>query len=84
VTRLDLEPHRDTSLARTGIARRIYLPDHLASVPRLLDGTRRLSEIAATLQSHDGASATLRLRELEELTYRLLCMGACSAVSKVG
>ena len=83
VTRVDLDTGADSPLARTGIAHRIYLPDHLAGVPGLLDGTRRLSDVASSLTSPGAPPSTeQRRREVDELAFHLLCMDGCAPVSR--
>jgi flavin-dependent dehydrogenase len=77
VTRMDIEIESTAPLARAGVARRIYLPEYLASVPERLTGGLRLSEVARSgLGPGAPAGPETRRREVQQLAYRLLCMGA--------
>jgi len=59
-----------------GISRRIFIPSALEGVPSLLDGTRRLSEVAVALHGAGvGADADGCRREVLKLAYRLAVMG---------
>ncbi len=67
VTRMDIT----TRAGGPDLSRRLYLPIELAAVPALLDGTRRLSDVARAL----GGDPTTRA-DVMKLAYRLACMGA--------
>ncbi len=89
VTRIDITPPREHGEdAEDGgdVGRRVYLPAQFARVPALLDGRRRISDIARKLVA-DGAPGPLRacMQDVMKLTYRLACMGAVTeATSPTG
>ena len=58
-------------------SRRLYVPDSLAHLPALMDGTRTLRDLAADLVArHPDLSADEAFREVAKVAFRLACMGA--------
>ncbi len=77
VTRIDITPPQRDTDDGADVGRRVYLPAQFARVPALLDGRRRISDIARKLVA-DGAPVPLRtcMQDVMKLAYRLACMGA--------
>lgn len=78
VVRLGVElPSEADAVQAETVARRMYVPAALAPVAHLLDGRRRLSDIASQLIA-DGLVTSDReaRREVTKVAYRLACMGA--------
>ena len=84
VVRLEFQPVVE-ALKGQEIARRLYLPGILGSVPGRLDGSRSLRAIAEEISgAAAGSDPDGCYREVMKLAYRLARMGVVDAVSPNG
>ncbi len=82
LVRLDIQLADDATGLAGSIARRLYLPDALAVVPALMDGTRTLTQIAQAMLDRGLMPELGSCRhEVMKLAYRFACMGVVEAVT---